>query len=328
MTGAEEDNRLIEAFRKGDDGALAALIDRHRGRLYIVIYRTLGERYKNATEDVLSDTLAQVWKGLAAFKGQSTFSSWSYRIAVNQARMHVRYRKRRPTVLFSSLTPEDRKEIDFSAADIEDVAKKMDVKVEVAAFLRTGIVDSHEKNLIWSKYVLGETFIDIAKRLGINLNTVKIRISRAIIRLRNELSGSGGQHATSKPDRPKSVNLAGRTLKEVSMRYPHLSHWEAKVLHAISGGRTLEQVATMIHGDGRKVGIARAKRTYERALRAIQSGESVNGRERISEAVRDYWRTVTPEERQRRREAMRKAIEKRRLTPSSWLSPLPPPPPS
>jgi len=80
---------LILRAQKGDEHAIEALYRRHSGRVYTVVRRLTGDDAQ--AEDVTQEAWLRVIRALPSFRGQSLFSTWLHRIAVNCAL----YRKRR-----------------------------------------------------------------------------------------------------------------------------------------------------------------------------------------------------------------------------------------
>ena len=83
---------LIDKARGGDVDAFEVLVQRHRGRVYRIALRILGNT--EDAEDVAQDALVQAWAALSSFVGSSAFSTWLYRIVVNRCLLHVRRRRR------------------------------------------------------------------------------------------------------------------------------------------------------------------------------------------------------------------------------------------
>jgi RNA polymerase sigma-70 factor (ECF subfamily) len=86
------DAQLIESAAAGDEGSFAELMEPHRRGLTAHCYRMLGS--VQDAEDAVQDTLLRAWRGLAAFRGQSTLRGWLYEIATNVC---LRAIERRPS---------------------------------------------------------------------------------------------------------------------------------------------------------------------------------------------------------------------------------------
>jgi len=90
---SSEELTLVHRAKGGDEDAFRALYDAHRHRVYVTINRMLAN--EDDTQVVANVAFLQVWRHLSSFKEQSRFSTWITRIAINEARMHLRSTKRR-----------------------------------------------------------------------------------------------------------------------------------------------------------------------------------------------------------------------------------------
>jgi len=90
----DPDRALVERALSGDESAFKQLFTRHRDDASRVVYRMLGPSPE--VEDVVQDVFLHVYRSLHTFRGDSRFSTWLYRLAVNVTRMHLRKRKSRP----------------------------------------------------------------------------------------------------------------------------------------------------------------------------------------------------------------------------------------
>ncbi|KAB2814858.1 RNA polymerase sigma factor [Phaeocystidibacter luteus] len=87
------EDRIWLAYNAGDyRKAFEALVDIQQGQLLRIILRIVGD--EDEAMDVLQDTFIKIWKNLASFKGGSKWSTWTYRIASNEALMHLRKKKK------------------------------------------------------------------------------------------------------------------------------------------------------------------------------------------------------------------------------------------
>lgn len=91
------DLELVEHIRAGDAGAMDLLMRRHNRTLYRTARAIL--RDDAEAEDAVQDAYIQAFRGLASFRGESSFSTWLVRIAANQALMRRRRLARRAEVI-------------------------------------------------------------------------------------------------------------------------------------------------------------------------------------------------------------------------------------
>lgn len=91
--GEPADEVLVLRARSGDRGAFEDLVRRHQDRIYRLALRLSGNTEDGA--DIAQETFVHAFTAIASFRGESSFSTWLYRIAVNLARDHRRSSVRR-----------------------------------------------------------------------------------------------------------------------------------------------------------------------------------------------------------------------------------------
>ncbi|HNS99102.1 MAG TPA: RNA polymerase sigma factor [Polyangiaceae bacterium] len=112
---------LISRCQLGDKTAFRELFHRHRGDVGRIVQRMLGPVPE--VEDIIQDVFIQVYRTLQDFQGNSKFSTWLYRVAVNTVLMHRRAQQSRPVLVAESTrpVPNDRLEPDEEAARRERI---------------------------------------------------------------------------------------------------------------------------------------------------------------------------------------------------------------
>jgi len=86
---------LVRRAQRGDEAAFEQLFETHKRRVYAICLRAT--RSAADAEDLTQDAFLKVFKGIAGFRGESTFSTWLHRLVMNEVLMHLR--KRRMTQL-------------------------------------------------------------------------------------------------------------------------------------------------------------------------------------------------------------------------------------
>jgi RNA polymerase sigma-70 factor (ECF subfamily) len=88
---------LVRRAQAGEVTAFEQLAGIYADRLYTVVLRLLSDRTE--AEDVVQESLLRAWRGIGRFQGRSMFSTWLYRIAVNESNRALERRQRRGVVI-------------------------------------------------------------------------------------------------------------------------------------------------------------------------------------------------------------------------------------
>jgi RNA polymerase sigma-70 factor, ECF subfamily len=120
-----EEGELIGRAAKGETAAFRALYQRHRNDVARLVYRMLNG--SPDVDDVVQEVFVQVFRSLKDFRGQSKFSTWVHRVAVNVVLMHRRAARSRPTYT-EELPPEHTPDGNGVMPD-EDAERRARVRV-------------------------------------------------------------------------------------------------------------------------------------------------------------------------------------------------------
>jgi len=85
---AASETQLIARAQRGDEEAFAALFEMHKRRVYSLCLRMTGNTAE--AEDLTQEAFLQLFRKIATFRGESAFSTWLHRLAVNVVLMHLR----------------------------------------------------------------------------------------------------------------------------------------------------------------------------------------------------------------------------------------------
>lgn len=189
---ADDESELLEDLRAGREAAYHELVRRHGGRLLAVARRIL--RSEDEAFDALQDALFQAFRNLDGFAAQSRLSTWLHRITVNAALMRIRRRRSRPEEPIESLLPSFLED-GHAAVEFRDWGETPDAllaREEVCSTVRTAIgrlPESYRTVLVLRDIEELDT-AEVAARLGVTPNAVKIRLHRARQALRTLLDQS------------------------------------------------------------------------------------------------------------------------------------------
>jgi RNA polymerase sigma-70 factor (ECF subfamily) len=179
------DEELVAKSIGGDAESFNELILRWERPIYALAYRTIGR--EEDARDVCQETFLRAFRALPGFRGQSKFSSWLYRIALNLCRDWMRRERRTPVVQ----APEDMDLLELAAAaepseSIEDLVARKDLMRGVERVM-AGLPEEQRTAILLKEYH-GLTFQEIAELVGCPLSTVKTRLYQGLVVLRRELA--------------------------------------------------------------------------------------------------------------------------------------------
>ena len=175
-TEKDTDYRLMKAVQNGDMVAFSELVDRYKNRLMNVIGRMLSS--PDEAEDIVQETFVRVYQHRHSFNFQHCFSTWIYTIGLNLARNELRKRKK-------------FKHYDISEMQGNEAEFAVDAKVptRLPEILDAAIKELPEKYR--AAFMLRDLqelpYEEVAKILDIPLGTVKSRVNRARMMLREKL---------------------------------------------------------------------------------------------------------------------------------------------
>ena len=167
---------LIRRAISGDEGALRALWTRHAPHIDMVVRRLVGGD-PDLAADIAQEVWIQIFRALPSYRGDSQFSTWAHRIAVNRTLNALRKTRRlaniETEVKEDSASVEPDHERTFMAQSIEDAAAKLSPGARTVFML-------HD--------VEGYTHEEIAEELGITAGGSKSQLFKARAKLRTLLA--------------------------------------------------------------------------------------------------------------------------------------------
>ena len=182
---------LVQRARQGDEQSFAQLVQQNQGRIYNLALRMTGN--PDDALELSQEAFLNAWKGLGKFQGDSSFATWLYRLTSNVCIDFLRKEKRRGA-LSMTISLDDEEEA--RQAELPDERYSPHVEAERRErreTLRAGLAslsEEHRKVLILRE-LEGLSYGEIAQTLELEEGTVKSRIARARLALRNYLKKQG-----------------------------------------------------------------------------------------------------------------------------------------
>lgn len=158
------------------------LISQNKGILFKICRIYLED--VNDREDLLQEMILQLWRGFSSFKGESKFSSWMYRVALNTAIAFFKKQKRRP----------DSEQIPLNFDPADEPGNSSEKEEQLALFYKAvQQLNKVEKALIFL-YMENQPHEEIAANLGITTVNVRVRLNRIKNRLKDIIKNLSDEH--------------------------------------------------------------------------------------------------------------------------------------
>jgi RNA polymerase sigma-70 factor (ECF subfamily) len=180
---ADSDDSLLDAIRRRDEGAIAALYDRYGRLAFGLAYRVVGER--NAAEDVVQEAFLSIWRRAASFEtARGSVRTWVLSIVHHRAIDRLRgtagrTRQDAPIEDFERILA-----IDDPWREVSQVIQRETLQKAIAT------LPDAQRQAVEMAYFDGFTQQEIATRMDVPVGTVKGRLRLAMQRLRALLAGT------------------------------------------------------------------------------------------------------------------------------------------
>lgn len=174
-----EDRDLVRRAQDLDKEAFEELIRRHQQRVFAVAGRIL--RKREDVEDISQQVFVKAYFSLKRFDQRAAFSTWLYKITVNECWDLLRKKKVRPLLYESDLSEEQSRQV-TTAEGLQqstgpDVLDRLEARQRVERLLAG--LDARDRLMLVLKEVEGLSIEEIGEVMEINANTVKVRLFRA-----------------------------------------------------------------------------------------------------------------------------------------------------
>jgi RNA polymerase sigma-70 factor (ECF subfamily) len=165
------DQYYVQRIQAGDTACFACLLDKYSGQVHNLVLRVVGNR--EDAEELTQDVFMKVYRGIPSFKGESSLSTWIYRIAYNTAISATRRKKQ------TFLAVE---EAQISNVSEEEVATALGYTgpSEQVARLETALelLPPDERGIILLYYMQDKTVDEVAGITGWSVSNVKTKLFR------------------------------------------------------------------------------------------------------------------------------------------------------
>lgn len=186
MSADLREKQLIQKAKMGDESSFESLILGCQNKAYNIALRYL--KNEDDAMDALQESFIKIFRHLSSFKEDSRFDTWVYRIVVNTCNDLLR-KNSNQKITDSIYKTEDEKETVIEIPDVsgapEEVLNKKEKTEHIISCLEK--LSQEQKEIIVLRDVHGFSYDEISEMLDCSIGTVKSRINRSRLRLREIL---------------------------------------------------------------------------------------------------------------------------------------------
>jgi len=184
----DDDSRLVHEALSGNKEAFSELVRKYEKLVYNTSVQLTGSC--DDAYDVSQEAFIKAYRSLGSFRGDSKFSTWLYKITYNAAQDYLRNRSRHSTVsLTVSDDDEEDNQLDITDNTVSYSPEDSYERDEQCKAVREAIMHLSEKHrqIIMLRDIEGYTYEEISEMLDIGIGTVKSRLNRARIAVKEFL---------------------------------------------------------------------------------------------------------------------------------------------
>ena len=210
----DSDVRLLAAAKSGDSGAFGELFNRHKRRIFHLARRIM--RTHEDAEDVMQEAFQLAYVHLNDFNGDSRFSTWLSRIAINVALMKLRKKARKVEISIEGPSESDDMSFRDVVTDSAPNPEQDCLRQERTRIVREALAElrPNARRVLELYELEGHSIKEIAEGMGISAAAVKARLFHARPKIRRELD----QYFIKRAERRKGLRFASTRAWESSSR--------------------------------------------------------------------------------------------------------------
>ena len=183
----DTDENLMLRVGRGEKGAFDEIVRRYASKMVNLAYRITGDR--DLAEDIGQETFLRAYRSAARYREISKFSTWLHTIAINLCRNELRRRKFRMYSLEGMAEKDEESKIRVDIADEKSTPDREVERRELGRMIKKAVATLPEKfkTPLVLRDMQGLSYEEIGEILGLPEGTVKSRINRARLRVKELL---------------------------------------------------------------------------------------------------------------------------------------------
>lgn len=192
------DSELVKKAQRGNNPAFEELVRRYEQKVYNIAFRMLGK--EEEAKDAMQDSFLRAYRFIKKFKSESSFYTWLYRITTNVCLTRLKQRKNKESVTLSLDEPiKDGEDTQREIPDFKYSPEILHQRQTMQKALQSAINDlpTDYRSVIVLRELQGLSNKEVGKALRLSLASVKSRLHRGRVFLRNRLSKYVESHNVS-----------------------------------------------------------------------------------------------------------------------------------
>jgi len=169
--------QLVKRSLNGDIESFSELVKEYRQTVHALCYHKIGD-FQYA-QDLVQETFLKAYLSLSQLRDPDRFSSWLYRIAINNCNMWLRKRSQK------TLSLKDPDKLQDTSPSIYEGYHKRELEIKVKKALSR--LSENNRLVITLHYLAGHSYNEMAELLNLSLSTVKSRVHEGRKQLKEEL---------------------------------------------------------------------------------------------------------------------------------------------
>jgi RNA polymerase sigma-70 factor (ECF subfamily) len=169
---------LVRRAQAGDESAFQEIVERYQSKVFSIIHGIV--RQRNDVEDIAQQVFTKIYFSMRNFDFRSSLITWVYKITVNECFDYLRKKKVRKLVYESDMSEDEVRRVENSETG-SGRAPRADTNLARRDYVVKLLerVSGEERDLLMLKEVEGYSVEEMASRLKMNENTIKVKLFRA-----------------------------------------------------------------------------------------------------------------------------------------------------
>src|SRR5580693_4389926 len=170
---------LVRRAQAGDETAFQEIVERYQSKVFSIIHGIV--RQRNDVEDIAQQVFTKIYFSMRNFDFRSSLITWVYKITVNECFDYLRKKKVRKLVYESDMSEDEVRRVENSETGGSGRNARADTTLARRDYVVKLLerVSGEERDLLMLKEVEGYSVEEMARRLKMNENTIKVKLFRA-----------------------------------------------------------------------------------------------------------------------------------------------------